>query len=448
MVRYTLFTIFISILFYLSSLHAENYVSKTISKIAFGSCANQNVSQPVWTTIHKYKPDLFIFTGDIVYADTSDVDGIRKAYQKLNDKAEYQQIKRDIPIIGVWDDHDYGKNDVGKHWIRKHASEEILLDFLNEARFSKRRQRHGIYTSYYYGSQDTRVQVILLDTRYFRTNLNRIGYTAIKKRMNMGPYGIVRDVKATMLGDMQWHWLQKELLKPAKIRLIVTSTQLIANYNGWEAWANMPHERKRMVTLIKETKASGVVFLTGDPHWAELSMDEKKDIYPLYELTSSGITRVWKGLGPNHRRIEKPYLGVHFGGVEIDWEHERLTLLIQTLKGINVIQKTILFSQLSFKNKHTKPVKKAFFEGTFDTNFDDLNIVQTDDGFTGSYRKGKGKINAVFTKNKLVGTWHESRKWGHFELSLSRDKTYLFGAWNYYNRQGLPYSWQGKRALK
>jgi alkaline phosphatase D len=35
--------------------------------------------------------------------------------------------------------------------------------------------------------------------------------------------------------------------------------------------ANFPHEQKRMLEIIKKTKANGVIFLTGDVHYAEIS---------------------------------------------------------------------------------------------------------------------------------------------------------------------------------
>ena len=50
---------------------------------------------------------------------------------------------------------------------------------------------------------------------------------------------------STILGNEQWKWLKNELHIPAKIRIIATSTQFGHEYNGWESWTNVPHERKK-----------------------------------------------------------------------------------------------------------------------------------------------------------------------------------------------------------
>jgi alkaline phosphatase D len=45
-----------------------------LSRIAFGSCANQDHPQPVWDAIVVTQPELFLFLGDNVYADTEDME--------------------------------------------------------------------------------------------------------------------------------------------------------------------------------------------------------------------------------------------------------------------------------------------------------------------------------------------------------------------------------------
>jgi alkaline phosphatase D len=54
---------------------------RPLTRIAFGSCAEQADSQPIWDAILAYKPELFIFAGDNVYGDfnTADAGPLRKA---------------------------------------------------------------------------------------------------------------------------------------------------------------------------------------------------------------------------------------------------------------------------------------------------------------------------------------------------------------------------------
>ena len=40
-----------------------------LTRIAFGSCADQDQPQPIWDAILAYRPQLFIFAGDNVYGD-------------------------------------------------------------------------------------------------------------------------------------------------------------------------------------------------------------------------------------------------------------------------------------------------------------------------------------------------------------------------------------------
>jgi len=44
--------------------------SKTLTRIAFGSCLNETKEQAIWDTIADEDPDLFLFIGDNVYGDT------------------------------------------------------------------------------------------------------------------------------------------------------------------------------------------------------------------------------------------------------------------------------------------------------------------------------------------------------------------------------------------
>jgi hypothetical protein len=41
-------------------------------------------------------------------------------------------------IVGTWDDHDYGLNDAGKEFEGKDVSQQLMLDFLDEAPDSPR----------------------------------------------------------------------------------------------------------------------------------------------------------------------------------------------------------------------------------------------------------------------------------------------------------------------
>lgn len=43
---------------------------------------------------------------------------------------EYTKLRETIPIIGVWDDHDYGKDNSNKHYKNKNLTKPLYLDFI------------------------------------------------------------------------------------------------------------------------------------------------------------------------------------------------------------------------------------------------------------------------------------------------------------------------------
>ena len=324
-----------------------------ISKIAFGSCAEETKHQPVLDLVVKHKPDIFVYLGDNIYADTKDMKVMQAKYDSLAAKPEFQRLKKSIPLFATWDDHDYGWNDIGKYYPFKNQSKEIFLKFWNEPAGSDRRKREGIYIDYFFEGNGHRVQLILLDNRTFRSDLRLYKGELSHEENFFYPldYYPHQIEDSTLLGETQWQWLEEELKKPADIRLIGSGSQFGISFNGYEAWANFPHEQKRFLDLVKKTKASGVVFLSGDVHYAEISKLESKDLYPIYDITASGITSTWLFATPNDNRIEGPVMDNHFGLLSIDWTKKdpEIKMEIWDVRDNQRIEYTIKLSEISFK---------------------------------------------------------------------------------------------------
>lgn len=296
-----------------------------VTKIAFGSCGHENEQQPVLSLATEYKPDAFIFLGDNIYGDTDNMDTLRVKYERLGAKPEFKKLDSSTRILATWDDHDYGRNDAGKWYPYKKESKEIFLNFFKEPQESERRKHEGVYHVEYINSNNKTIQVVLLDVRTFRSDLKMVNDTSreIKDRFFYKPdYQPHTSPDSTLLGPEQWKWLEAELQKPADLHLICSGSQFGIEYNGYEAWANFPHEQKRMLQLIKNVKTNGVIFLTGDVHYAEISKMKEEGQYPIYDITSSGITSKWSFATPNKYRIEGPVMDNHFGLVTIVWEKD------------------------------------------------------------------------------------------------------------------------------
>ncbi|MEX0300179.1 MAG: alkaline phosphatase D family protein [Kordiimonas sp.] len=337
-----------------SSMAKPRENTSSVARILFGSCANQDKEQPIWAPINALNPDLFIFLGDNIYGDTRDMAVLAEKYKKFERIDGFKKLRKNTPVIATWDDHDYGENDAGHEYPQKEKSKELFFDFWNEPQDSNRRRSDdGIYTSYMYGPDHERVQVILLDLRWNRTALKHVTRAEAKRRdqMAFGPYIPNEDPNAAMLGEKQWAWLEAELRKPAKLRIIGSSLQFISTFPGWEAWSLFPNERQRMIDLITKTRAEGVLFISGDTHWAEISRQTTKAPYPLYDFTSSGLTETWHNMSPNAYRLPGcMYTKANFGIVEIDWRvpDPHIVLQARNVGGFPVFEKSLLLSQLSF----------------------------------------------------------------------------------------------------
>lgn len=287
-----------------------------LSRIAFGSCNDEARPQPLWMPIVNQRPELWIWLGDNVYADTADPRALRRAYHHARSNPGYQALLSTARVIGTWDDHDYGLNDGGKEWRAKEDAQQALLDFLDEPADSPRRRRAGVYESYTYGPPGRQVKVILLDTRYHRDRYHRTEL----------PVNATGDV----LGEEQWAWLERELANStAQVHLVGSSIQVVAEEHRFEKWANFPAARERLFRLIGRTRAPGVVFISGDRHIAEISrIDGTAAGYPLYDITSSGLTHTWQGRWeePNRHRLGDNVIALNFGLLEIDWNARPATL--------------------------------------------------------------------------------------------------------------------------
>ena len=318
--------------------------------IGFGSCSHQSRSQAFWEPILSHNPDYFIFGGDNIYSDTYNMELQWKKYQQLAAHEGFQKLKRQSVIMATWDDHDYGLNDSGAEFREKEGSRENFLNFWEVPKKSPRRNNPGVCDARVIDIGGKRLQFILLDTRYFRSELVKREH----REQGEGRYGQNTSRQATVLGSEQWAWLEEQLRQPADIRIFVSSIQVVPEDHYWEAWINFPLERSRLFKMIRATKADGIIMLTGDRHMAELSRHDKAVDYPLYDLTSSGLNMGRGGYWPepNRHRIGEQFFENNFGLVIIDWETDPLiSLQIRDLKNRVVLQEDIRLSTISRKKR-------------------------------------------------------------------------------------------------
>lgn len=315
-----------------------------LTRIAFGSCINTQ-AHPMLDRTLTLPFELFILLGDNIYADTTKPEVMAEKYRVRKASPFFLALRKKAPLLATWDDHDFGGNDAGANYPMKVESQRLFCEFLDEPTDSPRRKRAGVYDAKVFGPAGKRVQVILLDTRYFRSNLATGENHAVPSG---GKYIPHPDPNVTMLGEAQWRWLEEQLRVPAELRIIASSIQFISEFSGAEAWANMPREKQRMLDLLQRTRARGVLFISGDRHWAELSRLDRPGDYPLYDLTSSALTEEHKRgtPTPNRFRDGPTFHDTNAGFIQIDWSAAGPAVQLQLFDrhGVVRIGKRILFT--------------------------------------------------------------------------------------------------------
>ena len=294
--------------------------AEIVYKLGIGSCVDQDYPTPAWASLEKESINSFFFLGDNIYGDVPSgrLDNVILSYEKLNDQMP-SWLKNTEKLV-IWDDHDYGLNDAGANYIYKAESQQIYNDAWNIDQNDPRRSREGIYFSELKDIAGKKILIVGLDTRYFRSNLIKIGNS----------YKPHKNSNTTILGPIQWQWLEKELSREHDILILASSIQVLATEHRFEKWANIPHERDRLLALLNKL-SSKVLIISGDRH--------RSGFYKLdniYEFTSSSLN---KGIFPSYESdsllLGKTYTQNNYGIVQF---HENSLNLFIKDENMNILE--------------------------------------------------------------------------------------------------------------
>lgn len=328
--------------------------SSVLTRILVASCSDEEKPNPALAQMARERADLMLMIGDNVYGDRdgqayaandADLTELRESFADLAAREEFQAARAAHPMMVAWDDHDYGANDAGRDYPFRRFAERIHERFWGLDKTKDVGNWDGTYYARSFGPEGQRVQVIMLDTRFFRSALtptDEIGVPG-KERYLPSP-----DSAQDMLGNEQWTWLQNQLAQPADIRLLVSSVQILPTVHGWEAWSKLPAERDRLFGMIKQSGAKGVVFVSGDRHTSFLYKDNQALDYPALELTTSSlnVSFATESTERDTRQIGAGFAPENFGEVAIDWTGRRLSLKLRDNKGALVRETSASFDDL------------------------------------------------------------------------------------------------------
>jgi alkaline phosphatase D len=289
-------------------------------RIMFGSCNKPEKGQAHFDLLQKLDPDLFLWLGDCVYADTKDKNKLVATFKVLKENSHYAKFAKSVEVEGVWDDHDYGWNNSGSEYELKEFSQQNYLNFLGTQKSDPRWNRKGIYHSLDRGG----AKIIMFDCRYHKTEQD-------------------------MLGEEQWQFVEKQLreahLNKVPLTILASSITVIGpEYRGSEGWHNTPYSRDRLFSLLQTYPQNKVVFISGDKHFSAFM--ERTMLQTRYtEFMASGMTHntpfflkpsMKTKYGADNCQFEN-----NFGIIDLDFNNDQAQLYSMMMNGKVAISRTI-----------------------------------------------------------------------------------------------------------
>jgi alkaline phosphatase D len=261
--------------------------------IALGSCAyisEEALDRPgkpygsnysIFESIAKKNPDIMVWGGDNIYLREADWDsktGIYHRYSHSRKIKELQPLLAKTQNFAIWDDHDFGPNDSDRGFYNKYTTQQAFKDFwTNKSYGINPNQKEGVYSCFNWSD----AEVFLLDNRFFKSPNDRITGEKI------------------MLGNEQIQWLIDALVSSkASFKIIVIGGQVLNTEAVLENYENYKTEKEQLLNEITANKIKGVMFISGDRHFTELSMLQRNNSYTLYDWTVSPLTS-------GHGNVEK-----------------------------------------------------------------------------------------------------------------------------------------------
>lgn len=313
-------------------------------KLAMGSCAFINDSlfdragnpyggeYEIYEAIYNDNPDIMLWLGDNVYyreADWYTKTGIYYRNTQVRSLPEMQPLLASAHNYAIWDDHDYGPNNSNRAFRNKELTRNAFIDFWGNPTYGE--DEEGIYTMFNWGDAD----FFLLDNRWFRSPNNR------------------KTGKREMLGKIQIQWLIDNLVySKAKFKIIVIGGQVLNPVAKYETYSTFKDELDYLLETIEKENIEGVVFISGDRHFSELTALERDNNYTLYDMTVSPLNSgaYSKGCEENNTlRVEGTcYNERNYGLLEITGKRKdrSLTLTIKNVSGKTIWMKSIHESEL------------------------------------------------------------------------------------------------------
>lgn len=329
---------------------------KPVPEFSFltGSCSYKNQPEydrpgrpyggdsSIYETMARQDAAFMLWLGDNWY--TREVDyhaawGLWYRAQYDRSRPVLQAFWKKMPHLAIWDDHDFGPNDMGREYILKDESRKVFMSYWANPSYGE--DGKGIYTQFSYGDVD----IFMLDDRTWRSS------DRFPDSVDGKPNPLKR-----MYGEQQMEWLKNALAgSAANFKIIATGSQVLNPASPFDCFRKFPVEYLDLMQFIRGQRISGVLFLTGDRHHSEVMKVEGLVSYPLYDITVSPLTSGTHVFGDAEKDNKWRVFGLdqkqNFGRISITGEprNRKLTVSFVGVKGEDLGQWSVMEKELRVK---------------------------------------------------------------------------------------------------
>ena len=267
----------------------------------------------IFESIYEYDPDLMIWLGDQIYlreADWTSKAGIFHRYDHFRSFPYLRALFATVHHYAIWDDHDFGPNDIGRTFWNKEATLDAFKLYWGNPSYGFK-DMPGITTFFNWGDAN----FYFLDNRYYRVSADD----------DPEPFGIPKSHHGKeqidwLVETMRYQQGQDGFVYPSSFNIVVTGNQVLSDSSNPDGFRNYQEEWQYMIDRIIHARIDGVVFLTGDVHFTEFSKEVRVGggepgtpgkagktgaSYTFYDLTVSPLTSgVFLEPGDNSYRLD------------------------------------------------------------------------------------------------------------------------------------------------
>lgn len=258
---------------------------KKNGKVALLSCMSDLLGTNIhemWEAVRLSAPDQILLLGDNVYGDIAGVlhgpNLLWRRYMDTRRALPFYHWQKLVPTIAIWDDHDFGKNNVLQYEHRENSLKTFNAFYAQEEVAGFYERGVGVSSSFEMFGQ----RFVMLDGRYYRT-------------------------AGAILGQSQVNWMEDKIVSAGKPLFIAMGSQIFGGYktNNFSLEKAGAPDFAVMVEALKKADQPSY-FASGDVHFSEIMEISRQEFgFQGYEITSSCMHSTWaRVLEDNKRRIE------------------------------------------------------------------------------------------------------------------------------------------------